>query len=121
MASAPRPLVAGNWKMNGLQDGAAELTRMVERSRDLAGKTDLMVCPPATLVARFAQLARGTVIAIGGQDCHAEPSGAFTGDIAAEMLQDAGASAVIVGHSERRPYPKETDGEVRAKAPPRAG
>jgi triosephosphate isomerase len=116
MASAPRPLVAGNWKMNGLQDGAAELTRMVAGSRDLSGKTDLMVCPPATLVAPFAQLARGTLIAIGGQDCHAEPAGAFTGDISAEMLKDAGASAVIVGHSERRTYHKETDGEVRAKA-----
>src|ERR1700704_2858662 len=123
MASAPRPLVAGNWKMNGLQDSAAELTKMVEGSRDLAGKTDLMVCPPATLLARFASLARGSLIAIGGQDCHAEPSGAFTGDIAAEMLKDAGASAVIVGHSERRTYHKETDADVRAKAvaPRRAG
>ena len=75
-----------------------------------------MVCPPATLVARFAEVARGSPVAIGGQDCHAEASGAHTGDIAAEMLADAGASAVIVGHSERRTDHHESDAEVRAKA-----
>jgi triosephosphate isomerase len=75
-----------------------------------------MVCPPATLVARFAALAQGSRVAIGGQDCHAEPAGAYTGDIAAEMLKDAGASAVIVGHSERRHDHGETDAMVRAKA-----
>jgi triosephosphate isomerase len=115
MASAPRPLIAGNWKMNGLAASAAELKAMIEGSRSLAG-TDLMVCPPATLVAAFAALAKGTPVAIGGQDCHAEASGAFTGDLSAEMLKDAGATAVIVGHSERRTYHKETDAEVRAKA-----
>src|SRR3954449_11959177 len=116
MASAPRPLIAGNWKMNGLKGSAAELTRIMEGSPDLVTRTDLMVCPPATLVLAFAALARGSQVAIGGQDCHAEDSGAFTGDIAAEMLKDAGASAVIVGHSERRTYHQETDAEVEAKA-----
>ncbi len=75
-----------------------------------------MVCPPATLLASFAAAARGSPVAIGGQDCHAEPAGAFTGELSAEMLKDAGASAVIVGHSERRTYHQETDADVRAKA-----
>ena len=116
MASAPRPLIAGNWKMNGLQRSGNELSRIIDGARDLVGQTDLMVCPPATLLMTFAAFARGSRVAIGGQDCHAEPSGAFTGDVSAEMLKDAGASAVIVGHSERRTYRKETDAEVAAKA-----
>lgn len=115
MASAPRPLIAGNWKMNGWQRSAAELNRIIEGSRDLVTHTDLLVCPPATLIASFVALARGSLVTIGAQDCHAEASGAFTGDISAEMLKDAGASMVIVGHSERRTYHKETDAEVRAK------
>jgi triosephosphate isomerase len=116
MATAPRPLIAGNWKMNGWQRSGAELTRIIEGSRDFVTYTDLLVCPPATLVASFAALVTGTSVMIGGQDCHAEAFGAFTGDIAAEMLKDAGASAVIVGHSERRTYHQETDAEVEAKA-----
>src|SRR6185436_6529875 len=76
---------------------------------------DVLVCPPSTLIARAVAAARGR-IAIGAQDCHAESSGAFTGDVAAEMLKDVGASAVIVGHSERRAYHHETDADVRAKA-----
>jgi len=111
-----RPLVAGNWKMNGLAASVAELNKITAGVGNLAGKADLMVCPPATLVARFAEAARGGPVAIGGQDCHAAPSGAHTGDIAAEMLADAGASAVIVGHSERRTDHAETDAQVRAKA-----
>jgi triosephosphate isomerase len=75
-----------------------------------------MICPPATLVSAFAAQAHGSRVAIGGQDCHAEASGAFTGDIAAEMLADAGATAVIVGHSERRAYHREDDAQVAAKA-----
>jgi triosephosphate isomerase len=114
MASAPRPLIAGNWKMNGLQRSAAELTRIIEGARDLP-TVDLLVCPPATLVAGFAALARGSTVAIGGQDCRAEPAGAYTGDISAEMLKDAGATAVIVGHSERRACHCETDADVHAK------
>ncbi len=110
-----RPLVAGNWKMNGLRIGAAELGKVVQGS-DAFSKVDLLVCPPATLVMMFAAAAHGSKVAIGGQDCHAEPAGAFTGDISAEMLADAGATAVIVGHSERRTYHGETDAMVRAKA-----
>ncbi len=111
-----RPLVAGNWKMNGLAASLAELDKMVAGAGAVAAKTDLMVCPPATLLARFAAAARGSAVAIGGQDCHAKPSGAHTGDIAAEQLADAGASAVIVGHSERRADHHESDAEVRDKA-----
>ncbi|HXF88390.1 MAG TPA: triose-phosphate isomerase [Xanthobacteraceae bacterium] len=109
-----RPLVAGNWKMNGLQSSIAELAKIVDGARHI-GRADLLVCPPATLVAAFAAKARGSKVAIGGQDCHAEPAGAFTGDISAEMLADAGATAVIVGHSERRTFHRETDAQVRAK------
>ena len=115
-ASQRRPLVAGNWKMNGLRGSVGELEKIIAGAGPFAGKADLMVCPPATLVALFADKARGSAVAIGGEDCHAEPSGAFTGDISAEMLADAGAAAVIVGHSERRTTHKETDAEVRAKA-----
>jgi triosephosphate isomerase len=111
-----RPLVAGNWKMNGLKASAAELGKVMQGTGDLWTKVDLMICPPATLVMTFAHVALGSRIEIGGQDCHAEPSGAFTGDISAEMLADLGAKAVIVGHSERRTLHKETDAEVRAKA-----
>jgi triosephosphate isomerase (TIM) len=115
MANALRPLVAGNWKMNGLQRAVAELSKIIAGARDLP-KADLMVCPPATLLASFADLAKTSLVVIGGQDCHAEAGGAFTGDIAAEMLKDAGAGAVIVGHSERRTYHKESDADVLAKA-----
>jgi triosephosphate isomerase (TIM) len=116
MAAARRPLVAGNWKMNGTAASAAELYRIVAGAPPVTARADLLVCPPATLVAAFAARTAGSPVAIGGQDCHAEPAGAFTGDIAAEMLKDAGASAVIVGHSERRTFHKESDADVRAKA-----
>jgi triosephosphate isomerase len=116
MTGSVRPLVAGNWKMNGLRASAAELEKMIAGAAGVATRTDLMICPPATLVAAFAQTAAGTPVAIGGQDCHGEASGAFTGDISAEMLKDAGAVAVIVGHSERRTLHKETDAAVNAKA-----
>ena len=115
---ARRPLVAGNWKMNGLRASAAELTDIINGARDLTATVDLMVCLPATLILQFAAhtASVGSPLVIGAQDCHAQASGAFTGDISAEMLKDAGAAAVIVGHSERRTYHKETDGDVRAKA-----
>jgi len=116
MAASRRPLVAGNWKMNGLAASIAELDRVVAGAPQISSKADLMVCPPATLIAGFAVRAAGSPVAIGGQDCHAEAAGAFTGDISAEMLKDAGARAVIVGHSERRTLHKESDAEVRAKA-----
>jgi len=112
---AARPLIAGNWKMNGLQGASAELLKIIGGARDLGPAADIMVCPPATLIAGFAALARGTAVAIGAQDCHAEAAGAFTGDLSAEMLKDAGASAVIVGHSERRAFHHESDAEIRAK------
>ena len=110
------PLVAGNWKMNGLVASEAELAKIIAGASDLAGKAELMVCPPATLIAAFAGAARGLPVLIGAQDCHAKPLGAHTGDISAEMLADAGARAVIVGHSERRADHHETDAQVRAKA-----
>jgi triosephosphate isomerase (TIM) len=110
------PLVAGNWKMNGLAASQGEFGKIIAGAGTLTGKADLMVCPPATLIASFASAARGSGVTIGGQDCHAEGSGAHTGDISAEMLADAGASAVIVGHSERRADHHETDAQVRAKA-----
>ena len=107
--------------MNGLQGSSAELKKIIAGARDLPPAIDLLVCPPATLIAGFAALARGSRVAIGAQDCHAAAAGAFTGDIAAEMLADAGASAVIVGHSERRSFHHETDAEIRAKALAAAG
>jgi triosephosphate isomerase (TIM) len=116
MASARRPLIAGNWKMNGLKASTAELDKIIGGARQLAGRVDLMVCPPATLVATFAARAHGTPVLIGAQDCHPEAAGAYTGDISAEMVKDAGAQAVIVGHSERRTLHRETDDIVRAKA-----
>jgi triosephosphate isomerase (TIM) len=110
------PLVAGNWKMNGLAGSRAELAKIIAGAKGLSGKAEVMVCPPATLIADFASVARGSPVGIGGQDCAAEASGAHTGDISAEMLADAGARAVIVGHSERRADHHETDAQVRAKA-----
>jgi triosephosphate isomerase len=115
MASKPRPLVAGNWKMNGLTGSVAKLGKIIAGAGSV-GTADLMVCPPATLIASFAEAAKGSSVMIGGQDCHAQASGAFTGDLSAEMLADAGATAVIVGHSERRMLHKETDAAIRAKA-----
>jgi triosephosphate isomerase len=116
MAQPPRPLVAGNWKMNGLKASAAELGRIMQGGADLWRKADLMICPPATLLMTFAVVALGSKLQIGAQDCHEQPSGAFTGDISAEMIADMGGVSVIVGHSERRTYHAETDALVRAKA-----
>jgi triosephosphate isomerase len=112
---ARRPLVAGNWKMNGLKASVGELQKIIAGAEKLA-HVDVMVCPPATLLADFAVAARGSPVAIGGQDCHTAANGAYTGDISAEMLKDIGAQAVIVGHSERRQYHGETDATVRDKA-----
>ena len=113
---ARRSLIAGNWKMNGLTASAAQLDEIIAGTADLPGTVDILVCPPFTLLAGFAARARGTRVATGGQDCHANPSGSHTGDIAAEMLADAHASFVIAGHSERRRDHHETDAEVCAKA-----
>ena len=112
-----RPLVAGNWKMNGLRASLAEIEAMGAAYDDaLRACAELIVCPPATLIALARDLAARAGLGLGGQDCHAAPGGAHTGDISAEMLKDAGASYVIVGHSERRSDHGETDADVRAKA-----
>ncbi|HVB90115.1 MAG TPA: triose-phosphate isomerase [Beijerinckiaceae bacterium] len=112
-----RPLVAGNWKMNGLRSALAELAAMVQAyDEDLRACVEILVCPPATLLSAAAHPLIGSGIALGGQDCHAEASGAFTGCISAEMVADAGAAYVLVGHSERRCAYAESDVEVRAKA-----
>jgi triosephosphate isomerase len=111
-----RPLIAGNWKMNGLSGASSKLDKIVAGTAKLPEAIDILVCPPFLLVPAFAGRAQGTRVAIGGQDCHADPCGAHTGDIAAEMLADAKASVVIVGHSERRQDHHETDAQVRAKA-----
>jgi triosephosphate isomerase (TIM) len=117
MPNTIRPLIAGNWKMNGLRASAAEFEAMLAGASGMAGKADLLVCPPATLIAGFADKTKGSAsLAIGGQDCHPQPSGAHTGDISAEMLADAGAKAVILGHSERRADHGESDALVRQKA-----
>ena len=112
-----KPLIAGNWKMNGLAAASAEIEALIAR---LAGSApedrDVLICPPATLVAAFAAAYSDEAIQIGGQDCHPNASGAHTGDISAEMLADAGAAYVIVGHSERRADHGESDALVREKA-----
>jgi triosephosphate isomerase len=110
-----RPLVAGNWKMNGLRSALAEAAA-VRASLGGPLPVDVMICPPATLIHALASASSGSLLAIGAQDCHAAAAGAHTGDLAAEMLADAGATAVIVGHSERRADHGESSAAVRAKA-----
>ena len=117
MTQAIRPLIVGNWKMNGLRSSSVEFVAMLAGAAGVADRADLLVCPPATLIAGFAQRALGSkALKVGAQDCHPKASGAHTGDISAEMLADAGARAVIVGHSERRADHAETDLEIRQKA-----
>src|SRR4029079_14303432 len=116
MTDAIRPLIAGNWKMNGLKASSAEFEAMIAGAPALAAKADLLVCPPATLIAGFADKAKGTKVAVGAQDCHPKGSGAHTGDLSAEMLADAGAGAIIVRPSERRADHGESDALVRQKA-----
>jgi triosephosphate isomerase len=112
-----RPLVAGNWKMHGLDSSLAELLALLDLlAKQPAPGTDILVCPPATLLSRAREMLKGSGVALGAQDCSAHPEGAHTGDIAAGMLADAGATAVIVGHSERRRDHGETDALVCAKA-----
>jgi triosephosphate isomerase (TIM) len=109
------PLIAGNWKMHGLQADLREIEAIATLGARAQPHADIIICPPATLLAAAARTADGR-IAVGGQNCHTEVSGAHTGDISAEMLKDAGASAVIVGHSERRQRHGETDAIVASKA-----
>lgn len=109
-----RKLAAGNWKMNGT---AASLSEVAALLRDHPTPVcEMLLCPPATLITQMAALAKGTALHIGGQDCHAKSSGAHTGDVSAAMLMDAGATHVILGHSERRTDHAETDAQVNAKA-----
>ena len=110
-----RPLIAGNWKMHGLAAQLPEIEAIAASVQALPPAAEVLICVPATLVARAAQASAGR-ISIGGQDCHAEADGPFTGDVSADMLKDAGASTVIVGHSERRQFHHETDAMVAAKA-----
>ncbi|MQX36069.1 triose-phosphate isomerase [Roseospira navarrensis] len=119
--NARRPLIAGNWKMNGLRADGLALAKglanwLVGDGSAHGDRFDLLVCPPATLVAPVADALKGTGLAVGGQDCHAAEKGAHTGDISAWMLKDLGATHVIVGHSERRTDHHEDDDTVRAKA-----
>lgn len=109
-----RKLAAGNWKMNGTRASLAEVAALV--AAHPAPACEVLLCPPATLLAEMAARTAGGPVRVGGQDCHADASGAHTGDIAARMLADAGASHVILGHSERRADHGETDAAVRAKA-----
>jgi triosephosphate isomerase len=111
----PRPLIAGNWKMNGLAASLDEARAVAAAVEERPAAARVAICAPATLVHRLADLLGGSGVAVGGQDCRAEESGAFTGDISAEMLADAGATLVILGHSERRAGYGETDGLVAAK------
>jgi triosephosphate isomerase len=108
-------LIAGNWKMNGLRaDGIALACDVAARARQ-PHACEILICPPATLVATVAELVVGSGVAVGGQDCHPAPNGAYTGSISAEMLRDAGCTHVIVGHSERRQACGESDADIRAK------
>jgi len=117
MASAtPRPLVAGNWKMNGTTTSLKEIRLLTGMLKGVRLKCSVMVCPPATMLSRIHAVIKSSRIKLGGQDCHNKASGAHTGDTSADMLADAGATAVIVGHSERRADHGETDAMVAAKA-----
>ncbi|WP_425087351.1 triose-phosphate isomerase [Stappia sp.] len=116
MSNVSKPLVAGNWKMNGLGAALDELIRIADDVRAGTGSVEVAICPPATMIAAAVSKVFGSGVQIGGQDCHVAASGAHTGDISAEMLKDAGASYVIVGHSERRADHGEDDATVNAKA-----
>lgn len=108
--------IVGNWKMNGLADSLGGLVSdLIDGLQEGPASTEVVLCPPATLIERVARAVEGHRVAVGGQDCHAQASGAFTGDLSAPMLADAGASWVILGHSERRQAHGESDADVRAK------
>lgn len=115
MPAAPPKFIVGNWKMNGLTAGLDEARALAQSLLETPAAARTGLCPPATLLASMAKLLAGTAVETGGQDCHAKPSGAYTGDTSAEMLKDAGASLVILGHSERRDYHRETDADIAAK------
>ncbi|MBA4001345.1 triose-phosphate isomerase [Brevundimonas sp.] len=110
-----RPLIAGNWKMNGTGAALDEALALAAALKDEPAAARVALCPPATLIERLARAVEGSAVEVGGQDCHAQASGAFTGDVSAAMLVDAGAGLVILGHSERRALHGETDADVAAK------
>jgi triosephosphate isomerase len=116
MGSGKRTLVAGNWKMNGLRQDVIALAGALAARARTPGAADILICPPATLLVPCAEALAGSAVALGAQDCHAKPSGAFTGDISAQMLKDAGCSHVILGHSERRALHGESNEQIRVKA-----
>ena len=117
MAAGITPLIVGNWKMNGTTAALAEVSKLASLLAQGGGpRCTVVVCPPTTLLAQLTELGSPGGIVSGGQDCHAAASGAHTGDISAQMLADAGAQYVIVGHSERRANHGETDGLVQQKA-----
>ena len=115
MTDARRPLVAGNWKMNGLSASVAELNE-VTRAVGEAPRAEVLICPPFPLIPAFVEAASGGAVRIGAQDCHFNEKGAHTGDVSAALLKDVGATHVIVGHSERRADHAETSETVKAKA-----
>jgi triosephosphate isomerase len=110
-----RPLIAGNWKMNGAAASLAEARAVADALTEAPAEARVALCPPATLLDRMAATLKGTAVELGGQDCHAEAGGAYTGDVCADMLKDAGATLVILGHSERRAGYGESDAAVAAK------
>lgn len=116
MAKSPKALVAGNWKMNGTRASLKEIRTLARKLKDASPKCNVMICPPATLLSEAMAAAKGSKVKIGGQDCHMAQSGAHTGDISAQMLKNIGATAVIVGHSERRADHAESDNMVAQKA-----
>lgn len=109
-----KKLAAGNWKMNGTKAALSEVGELL--AAHPAPNCDMLLCPPATLIAAMAEVAKGTALRVGAQDCHPKPQGAHTGDLSSALLKDAGATHVILGHSERRTDHGETDDLVRAKA-----
>ena len=114
--TAQKQLIAGNWKMNGLLAAKAEVAALVQGLKGKPALPQVLICPPATLLRSLIEAVDGTPAHLGGQSCHPKASGAHTGDISAEMLRDAGATYVIVGHSERRTDHRETSAEVAAQA-----
>lgn len=119
MTSKPKYLIAGNWKMNGLKTSLTELDAMVagvSAASENSGSAEMVVCVPANLLMKASEKCSGTPVGIGGQDCHANASGAHTGDISAEMIADTGANCVVTGHSERRTDHGESDSEIKAKS-----
>ena len=115
MPTKIKPLVAGNWKMNGVKSSVVEIKKILEFSSQYIPFVDLLICPPATLLNLLNETVTDSSLALGAQDCHFQQFGAYTGDISAEMLRDVGASYVIVGHSERRTYHNESDEYICSK------